>query len=201
MPSPPSGRRSPTKAGASAARSTANCAAAATARLAVAILAVVNGILVGACDSRTEPARTVLFVCEHGAAKSVVAAAHFNRLAVARGLRFRAISRGTVPDREMAPAAIAGLREDGLLPAGTAPSQLTQADLDAAARVISFCDLPADLTSPVPVERWEVPPVSTGYAASRTAMVVRIEKLLGEIGNGGRESMPTVARMPAPAQG
>lgn len=42
--------------------------------------------------------QTVLFVCEHGAVKSVVAAAHFNRLAAERAFPFRAVSRGTAPD-------------------------------------------------------------------------------------------------------
>ena len=131
--------------------------------------------------SASETARTVLFVCEHGSAKSVVAAAHFNRLAAERGLPLRAISRGTAPDEAMAPPAVAGLRADGLRPGDAVPAKLTQADLDGAARVVSFCELPADLESRVVVERWEVPPVSVDYPASRDAMLVRIEKLLAEI--------------------
>jgi protein-tyrosine-phosphatase len=54
--------------------------------------------------------QTVVFVCEHGSAKSVVAAANFNRLAGERGLGLRAVSRGTDPDAEIAPNAEAGLR-------------------------------------------------------------------------------------------
>lgn len=140
--------------------------------------AMLTGLLAGPTG---EPDRTVLFVCEHGSAKSVVAAAHFNRLAAERGLGVRAISRGTDPDPEMAPPAVAGLRTDGLQPGDAVPKKLSQPDLDAAARVITFCDLPADLKSPIPVERWEVLPVSTDYAASRDAMLARIEKLLNEI--------------------
>ena len=67
-------------------------------------LALILGALIAAPEPK--PAGTILFVCEHGSAKSVVAAAHFNRIAAARGLPFRAISRGTVPDVEMAPAAV-----------------------------------------------------------------------------------------------
>src|SRR5690242_16385787 len=69
-----------------------------------------------------KPAGTVLFVCEHGSAKSVVAAAHFNRIAAERGLPFRAIARGTVPEPGMAPAAVKGLLEDGLKPADPVPT-------------------------------------------------------------------------------
>jgi chromate transporter len=41
--------------------------------------------------------RLVVFVCEHGSAKSLVAASFFERLAKERGMPVRAISRGTFP--------------------------------------------------------------------------------------------------------
>src|SRR5919198_3447437 len=40
----------------------------------------------------------VLFVCVHGAAKSVIAAAHFRKLAAARGISIDAVAAGTEPD-------------------------------------------------------------------------------------------------------
>ena len=43
----------------------------------------------------------VVFVCEHGAAKSIIAAAEFARLAKQSGLVVEAVSRGTVPDAEI----------------------------------------------------------------------------------------------------
>jgi arsenate reductase len=129
-----------------------------------------------------EGPETVVFVCEHGSAKSVVAATHFNRIAAERGLNLRAISRGTAPDAELAPAAVKGLLGDGLSPKGSVPQQLEQKDLDLAARVVTFCEIPADLTARVPVERWEVPPVSSDYAASRDAMLAHIEQLLAVLG-------------------
>ena len=144
-------------------------------------------LLLGALMATPEaqPAGTILFVCEHGSAKSVVAAAHFNRIATARGLPFRAVSRGTAPDAEMAPAAVEGLRGDGLKPDDPVPSKLEQADLDAAVRVVAFCALPPGLQVRSPVEEWEVPPVSTEYAASRDAMVQQIERLLRELAEPG----------------
>ncbi len=36
---------------------------------------------------------TILFICEHGAAKSVIAAAYFDKLAKERGLKYRAVFR------------------------------------------------------------------------------------------------------------
>src|SRR6188472_693476 len=54
-----------------------------------------------------------LFVCEHGAAKSVIAAAYFNRLAKEKGLPHRAVFRGANPEDELTPATRAGLTRDG----------------------------------------------------------------------------------------
>jgi hypothetical protein len=55
----------------------------------------------------------VLFVREHGAAKSVIAAAHFNKLAKERGLPHRAIARGTQPDPVVSPKVVSGLQSEG----------------------------------------------------------------------------------------
>lgn len=74
-----------------------------------------------------------------------------------------------------------GLLGDGLKPNDPIPTKLGQADLDAAVRVITFCDLSPDLEAVSPVERWEVPPISVEYAGSRDAMLVHIEQFLREM--------------------
>src|SRR5262245_27486294 len=56
----------------------------------------------------------VLFVCLHGAAKSVIGAAHFRRLAAARGLAIDAAAAGTEPDADLGPGAVKGLAAEGL---------------------------------------------------------------------------------------
>ena len=58
--------------------------------------------------------RTVVFVCEHGVAKSVLATTYFNKLAGERGLPYRATFRGTDPQAELSVSALKGLREDGI---------------------------------------------------------------------------------------
>ena len=127
----------------------------------------------------------VLFVCEHGSAKSVVAAAHFNRLAGERGLEVRAVSRGTDPDEVIAPGAATGLRADGLEPGEPTPRKLSQADVSGAVRVVTFCELLAVYVSAAQVERWEdVPPVSEDYAKARDAMLVRVRRLLDQLDAG-----------------
>ena len=48
----------------------------------------------------------VVFVCEHGAAKSVVAAQYFNKLAGERGLAVRAVARGAEPQADLSVSAV-----------------------------------------------------------------------------------------------
>src|SRR5882672_7214750 len=111
------------------------------------------------------PRPRVLFVCLHGAAKSVVAAAHFRRLAAARGLPIGAVAAGTQPDPALAPGAVNGLAGDGLTAAPARPRAVTLYDLDSAARVVSFgCDITAPRGQRV--DQWEVPAVSDGYEAA-----------------------------------
>src|SRR6185369_6750631 len=87
---------------------------------------------------------TVVFVCEHGAAKSVIAAAHFNRLATERGLPFRAVSRGTKPDDVVAPRVRTGLAADGIDVSTWRPTAVSDEDIRKAAQVVSLAtDLPA----------------------------------------------------------
>jgi len=124
------------------------------------------------------PRRRVLFVCLHGAAKSVVAAAHFRRLASARGLAVDAVSAGTEPDAELTPAAVQGLAGDGLTGRPSRPRPVTLYDLGAATRVVSFgCELDS-----AAVERWDdVPAVSEGYAAARDRIAARVERLVSDL--------------------
>lgn len=122
---------------------------------------------------------TIVFVCEHGAAKSVIAAAYFNKLAREANLRLHAVARGTHPDRELSPLAVTGLRADGLAPTESFPERLSLADLEFAARLIAFCELPAEYQEKIPVERWDgVPPVSESYERARDTIIERIRDLL-----------------------
>lgn len=124
--------------------------------------------------------RRVLFVCLHGAAKSVVAAAHFRHLAGQRGLQVDAVAAGTEPDAALTPAAVAGLAAEGLTPRPSRPRPVTVYDLAAATRIVAFgCDLGAGARRPV--EQWEAPAVSAGYQAARDSIVPRVERLVAEL--------------------
>lgn len=122
---------------------------------------------------------TILFVCLHGAAKSLVAASHFQRLAGERGVEARAEFAGTAPDPELTPAAVAGLLAEGIDVRGQRPRRVTKEDVRRASRVVSFgCDLGA-LAPGVPVDRWDdVPAISENYQAARDVIVARLPALL-----------------------
>jgi len=124
----------------------------------------------------------VLFVCLHGSAKSVVAAAYCRRLAAERGVRVSVASAGVEPDAEISPATVAGLAADGLDLPISRPQRLTGALLASSWPVVSFgCDLqPFDLERAA-IDWGDVPAVSDGYAAARDVIVSRVAGLLEEL--------------------
>jgi arsenate reductase (thioredoxin) len=121
----------------------------------------------------------IIFVCEHGAAKSIMAAAYFNKLAEERNLSLRAIARGTNPDAELSPKTIAGLQADGLSPTESAPQKLTLPEVESAQQIISFCELWEEFQNKVIIERWDdIPPVSENYELARDVILEKINRLL-----------------------
>ena len=126
----------------------------------------------------------VVFVCLHGAAKSVVAAAHFRRLAAARGLSIGAVATGTEPDAELAPGAVKGLAAEGLTAAPARPRPVTLYDLHSAARVVSFgCEI--GMGPDRGAEQWEVPAVGDGYTGARDQIVAKVERLVSDLATRG----------------
>jgi protein-tyrosine-phosphatase len=122
----------------------------------------------------------VLFVCLHGAAKSVLAAADFERLAKERRLPIAAESAGTEPDPEIAPKVLAALKAEGVDLTGHKPRLVTREMAAGAMRVIAFgCALGDAAPEGSKVEQWEdVPNVSDGLPAARAAIRERLERLL-----------------------
>ena len=129
-------------------------------------------------DQHSTP--TILFVCLHGSAKSLIAAEHLNKLAQANALQIRAESAGLEPDNEVPAPVIAGLAADGIDVRGYKPRRVTPEQLAAATRVVSFgCSLGELLPATSSVARWDdVPMVSDGYARARDAIVDRVQELL-----------------------
>jgi arsenate reductase len=121
---------------------------------------------------------TILFVCLHGSAKSLIAAEHWNRLAEASGDDTRAVSLGVEPDDAVPGAVVAGLAKDGFDVRGYTPQAATPDRFATANRIVSFgCELPA-IPPSARVEQWsDLPMVSDGYDVARDAIVARVETL------------------------
>ena len=119
---------------------------------------------------------TILFVCRHGAAKSVLAAELVRRRAAELGLAVRVDARGLDPDDGY--AAQLGVAVPGFLPSG-APRKVTAAHLATASTVVTFDLEPDELPAPAPVTRWDrLPPLSQDPLAARRAIESHVEALL-----------------------
>ena len=127
-------------------------------------------------------APAIVFICEHGAAKSVIAATYFNQLASENNLNIRAIARGTHPDQDLSPETIAGLGQDGLFPTEPVPQKLSRSDIESAQSIVSFCELPEEYQDKVTIDRWDgVPPVSENYEMARDAILIRLHHLVNNM--------------------
>lgn len=98
----------------------------------------------------------IIFLCPHGAAKSVIAAALCQQLADHWDIPLHATSAGTEPDAEVAPAVVTFLRAEGIDVADYRPRRVTSEELATARRIIALgCDL-GDLARPgMLIERWD----------------------------------------------
>jgi arsenate reductase (thioredoxin) len=128
-----------------------------------------------------EPAKTVVFLCPHNAAKSVVAAAYWNRLAQERGLAVHARSAGTEPSPAVSPAVVTALRAEGIDVADHIPRRVRADELASAWRVVSMGCAPDALGAARAVAYWdEVPAASEDLPASLAAIATRVQRLLEE---------------------
>ncbi len=144
--------------------------------------------LVAALAACQPPPEEVVFVCEHGAAKSVVAAAVFNRLATQRGLRARAVARGAAPQEQLAKSAVDGLGGDGLAAGIDVPRALTADDVRQSSRIVTFdCDQ-ATMKGLLGMGAcWgDVPATGQGYARARDAIRTHVEALLDQMAGARR---------------
>jgi arsenate reductase (thioredoxin) len=115
---------------------------------------------------------TILFVCQHGGAKSVIAASYLNQL----GLPFRGVAAAAEDPYDEVPAPVVEmLQRDGVDVSDFKPRRVDDADLEGAARVVSIgCDLPG--------ERWDdVPPASEDLEGSAAAIRRHVDALVAEL--------------------
>ena len=122
----------------------------------------------------------IVFLCPHGAAKSVIAAAYCQQLADQWGVSLHATSAGTEPDAEVPPAVVALLRAEGIDVADDRPRRVTMEELATAHRIVTLgCDL-GDLERPgMVIERWDdVPSPSQNLPGARDRIRDHVEHLV-----------------------
>jgi protein-tyrosine-phosphatase len=126
---------------------------------------------------------TILFMCPHGAAKSVLASAYFQRLAKERGLNVRVESAGTQPDSTVSPVVAAHLKAEGYPIPSTKPRKVAPEEFVSADVVISIgCDLGALPQPRGRLVRWDdVPALSDGFTAADEAIRKRVTELVEEL--------------------
>jgi arsenate reductase len=145
----------------------------------------------GRDGDETEPesgAPLVLFVCAHGAAKSVLAAAEFRRRSSAAGLAVDAEAAGVEPDATVAPAVIDFLPEQARKEPPQ-PRRVTEGDLARAWRTVTFDLEPSDLPADADVdERWDGLPSAgedpEGFLAQVTPRVAALVRELAPEASG-----------------
>jgi protein-tyrosine-phosphatase len=134
----------------------------------------------------------VLFVCENGNVKSVMAAAYFNELAAERKIPLRAIARGVASrPGSVPPAIIDGLRVEGLDVSDLRTRTVTPRDVSDAGHVVVIGDaeLPQDAQSPATtIERWsDVPSATSNYDAARDSLREHVKELVERLSRPHRE--------------
>jgi protein-tyrosine-phosphatase len=126
--------------------------------------------------------KSVVFVCEYGSKKSLLAASYFNRFAAAEKLPFRAVSRGLDPDPEVPEWIQSRLVAEGFdTSEALRPLKLSTEDVAAAGVLVSFsANVPSGAAGSV--RDWgDIPPLSEDYAHARDAIVTRVRDLVREL--------------------
>ena len=123
---------------------------------------------------------TVVFVCEHGSAKSIIAAAEFERMAREKGLDLNILARGANPDAEIPKLVRDGLKAEGYDLGDLKPTKVSEKDLKGAARIVSFGpDLGPWLPTGATVVDWSATPsVGENYRKAHEYIRQQLEILL-----------------------
>jgi len=124
----------------------------------------------------------ILFLCPHGAVKSVIAAAYTAQFAEEKGLRVEVSNAGTEPDPAIPAKVIDLLAAHGLNVSNWQPKLVSNDMLERADRVISLgCDLEALQVPADKAQTWVVPAPSEDLIACHDAIKSRVTQLIAEL--------------------
>lgn len=125
---------------------------------------------------------TVVFVCEHGGARSTIASAYFNKMASENHLSYCSVFRALTPDSTISKETKNGLIKDGFETTSLVPIALTPKDIDVNAMLISLdCTVPSSFHAD---KSWSgIPPISNDYRTARDVIVKMLQELITELKN------------------
>lgn len=132
---------------------------------------------------QTRAKQVVLFVCEHGTVKSLLAKVLFEQYAKEVGLDVQALSRGTHADSVVPSFMLRGLASDHVTLGSWRPQTLAPSDLASATYVVSL-DVPSTATAAarVPRTQWDgLPSVTQDYARGRDSIKARVHQLVDSL--------------------
>lgn len=142
-----------------------------------------------ASDQRTD-IQPILFVCEHGSVKSLLAKLLFEKTATREGLAIPVASRGTAPDAEVPEWMRSALERDGFEIGDWRPTALSETDIRSARHVVTF-DVSSPSLGDAIIERWDgLPSVGEDYDAGREAIAARVEQLVAELKHADETGRP-----------
>ncbi len=100
--------------------------------------------------------QSILFLCPHSAAKSVIAAAYSRRFAERYGLDMVVDFAGTEPDEHLSSEVVARLMAEGIDVSQQIPRYVTAEDLAKADYVFSMgCDIESVAPPGTKIEHWD----------------------------------------------
>jgi arsenate reductase len=127
---------------------------------------------------------TILFLCPHGGAKSVIASSYFNRLAEEHSLPCASIAAAAEEPYDAVPPPVADfLEQEGFDVRAYTPRHVQPEDVQSAAKVVSIdCNLTNVDVDAAALERWDdVPMASADLDASVAAIRRHVEELVAEL--------------------
>jgi arsenate reductase len=153
-------------------------------RIGLLLVSVLSlGAIHGQVSKELTPKPTVVFVCEHGSAKSVIAAAEFQRMIKESGLDVNVLTRGTNPDAEIPKLVRDGLKADGVDIGTLKPTEVSEKDLAGATKIVTFGP---DLKPWLPAGRTvtdlsDTPSVTADYHAAQEYIKKQLEVLIQDL--------------------
>ena len=136
--------------------------------------------------NNNEKEKTILFICEHGAGRSAIAATYFNTIAKKNGLNYRAIFRGIDPQEALGISTKNGFIKDSIDVSNLIPTKIEKTEFDKAYKIITLdCQLPNNFKKPD--LQWTGIQMNGNYDVSKSEIVPKVDSLV--LGLGGRKRL------------